>query len=73
MTDANGCVQNGFATLTDPPLFTISLSATDVTCAGVNNGTINLTASNDTSTTNPGLLISEFSQILPDLIPAKNG
>ncbi len=60
VTDANGCVQNGFASLIDPPVFTISLSATDVTCAGTNNGTINLTASNDTSSTNPGLLISEF-------------
>ncbi|MFN8155126.1 MAG: hypothetical protein U0Y08_12615 [Bacteroidia bacterium] len=60
VTDGHGCIQNGFGVVTDPPVFTISLTPTDVTCAGVNNGTINLTASNDTSSTNPGLLISEF-------------
>jgi hypothetical protein len=60
VTDANGCIQNGFASIVDPPVFTINLTPSDVVCAGVNNGAIDLTASNDTSTTNPGLLISEF-------------
>lgn len=61
ITDNNSCVTYAFGALTDPGVFTISSINYDVTCAGLNNGAINLIASNDTSNTlNPGVLISEF-------------
>jgi len=61
ITDMNGCITNTFGVLTDPDVFTLSSVFTDVTCAGINNGSINLTASNDTvNNSNPGILISEF-------------
>lgn len=61
ITDNNSCVTYAFGALTDPGVFTISSINYDVTCAGLNNGAINLLASNDTSNnSNPGVLISEF-------------
>lgn len=60
ITDANGCIQNDFAVVTDPGAFTATAIGFDVTCAGLNNGVIDLVASNDTSSLNPGVLISEF-------------
>ncbi|MBP7167730.1 MAG: hypothetical protein KBB64_08715 [Bacteroidia bacterium] len=60
ITDANGCVYNDFAVVTDPGAFTATAIGFDVTCAGLNNGVIDLVASNDTSSFNPGVLISEF-------------
>jgi hypothetical protein len=60
ITDANGCVQNNFAVVTDPGAFTATTIGFDVTCAGLNDGLIDLIASNDTVSSNPGVLISEF-------------
>jgi SprB repeat len=61
ITDNNACVTYAFGVLTDPGVFTISSVGYDVACAGLNNGAINVTASNDTvNMTNPGVLISEF-------------
>jgi gliding motility-associated-like protein len=45
--DLNNCVLRDSITLTQPPVFAIQLSATDITCAspGFDNGSINLTVS----------------------------
>jgi hypothetical protein len=61
ITDNNGCITFAFGVLTNPGVFSLSSINSDVTCAGINNGSINLIASNDTSNnSNPGILISEF-------------
>ncbi|MBK7966902.1 MAG: SprB repeat-containing protein [Bacteroidetes bacterium] len=61
ITDNNSCVTNAFGVLSDPGIFTISAMNFDVTCAGLDNGAIDITASNDTSNNlNQGVLISEF-------------
>jgi hypothetical protein len=61
ITDANGCITYAFGVLNNPGVFSLSSINTDVACAGVNSGSIDLIASNDTSNnSNPGLLISEF-------------
>ena len=61
ITDNNGCITFAFGVLTNPGVFSLSSINSDVTCAGINNGSINLIASNDTSNNgNPGILISEF-------------
>lgn len=46
--DQNGCSGNISATITDPPDITYTVSATDVTCNGSNNGTITINASGGT-------------------------
>jgi hypothetical protein len=61
ISDNNLCQTFAFGVLTDPGVFSLSSVGFDVTCAGINNGAINLTTSNDTSNNlNPGVLISEF-------------
>ncbi|MDX2003591.1 MAG: DUF2341 domain-containing protein [Chitinophagales bacterium] len=45
VTDAQGCSISKSVTLTEPTAFTISASATDVSCNGSANGSVNLTAS----------------------------
>ena len=61
ITDNNGCITFAFGVLTNPGVFSLTSFNSDVTCAGINNGSINLVASNDTTNnSNPGLLISEF-------------
>ncbi len=61
ITDNNGCITFAFGVLNNPGVFSLSSINSDVTCAGINNGSINLIASNDTSNnSNPGILISEF-------------
>ncbi|MFN0187528.1 MAG: SprB repeat-containing protein, partial [Bacteroidia bacterium] len=61
ITDNNGCITFAFGVLTNPGVFSLTSINSDVTCAGINNGSINLIASNDTSNnSNPGILISEF-------------
>ena len=61
ITDNNGCITFAFGVLTNPGVFSLSSINTDVACAGINTGSINLIASNDTSNnSNPGILISEF-------------
>ena len=61
ITDNNGCITYAFGVLTNPGPFSLSSINTNVACAGINSGSINLIASNDTSNnSNPGILISEF-------------
>lgn len=48
VTDANGCVKNLSQTLTQPTLISTSVSATAVTCAGAQNGSVDLTVSGGT-------------------------
>ena len=38
--DANGCIATGTATLTDPAAVTFTFTKTDITCFGLNNGSI---------------------------------
>ena len=38
--DANGCITTGTATLTDPAAVTFTFTKTDITCFGLNNGSI---------------------------------
>lgn len=40
VTDANGCTSTVSATITEPAAVTVSATSTDVTCNGLNNGTI---------------------------------
>ncbi|MFZ5553513.1 MAG: gliding motility-associated C-terminal domain-containing protein [Bacteroidota bacterium] len=40
ITDGNGCIISGTATVTEPPLLTITASSTNVTCPAGTNGTV---------------------------------
>lgn len=51
VTDINGCQVTGSGTITQPPVLAITASSTNVTCAGLNNGTV--TANNATGGTSP--------------------
>ncbi|RMH01364.1 MAG: hypothetical protein D6706_01920 [Chloroflexi bacterium] len=42
ITDANGCVFSASTTLVDPPAMTLTFNTTDVLCAGMMNGAIDL-------------------------------
>lgn len=44
VTDANGCVLNVQTTIQQPPLLQVSASAGNISCAGINNGTVIATA-----------------------------
>ncbi len=44
VTDANGCSQTGSATIGAPPVLTASLTINNVTCNGLDNGQISVTA-----------------------------
>ncbi|MBI4931801.1 MAG: T9SS type A sorting domain-containing protein [Bacteroidetes bacterium] len=46
--DQNGCSGNISATITDPPNITYTVSSTNVTCNGFNNGTITISAAGGT-------------------------
>jgi len=45
VTDANGCTISGSAGITQPSKITAVITETDITCAGGNNGTVDLTPS----------------------------
>ncbi len=49
VTDANGCTATFSATITEPAALTTSVSATDVTCHGASNGSVDLTVSGGTT------------------------
>ncbi|WP_276132676.1 LamG-like jellyroll fold domain-containing protein [Polluticoccus soli] len=49
VTDALNCSKSGTYTITQPTLLTVNGMATDVTCNGVANGTINITAAGGTA------------------------
>jgi hypothetical protein len=53
VSDANGCQQTISQTLTDPAAITSSVTSTNVSCAGANDGTASITAGGGT----PPLLI----------------
>ncbi|MBL4706441.1 MAG: PKD domain-containing protein, partial [Flavobacteriales bacterium] len=40
ITDANGCVATTNSTITEPPLFTVTVTGTDASCNGVCDGTV---------------------------------
>ncbi|GAL87771.1 gliding motility-like protein [Sporocytophaga myxococcoides] len=44
VTDANGCFKDSAFTLTQPAPFVVDSKITDETCAGLNNGKINITS-----------------------------
>jgi PKD repeat protein len=50
ITDGNGCTKQGSATLTAPSAIVISGTATNVSCAGQNNGSISVSATGGTGT-----------------------
>jgi len=54
ITDAIGCTANGQFTLAQAPLLVLTLTATDISCFGANDGSINL----DIAGGVPGYLIS---------------
>jgi len=41
VTDANGCATTGSATINEGALITLNLTATDIVCSGINQGSIN--------------------------------
>lgn len=43
ISDINNCFKDTTATITQPPLMTISVAKTNITCFGANNGTITIT------------------------------
>ncbi|MGW8123323.1 PKD domain-containing protein [Roseivirga echinicomitans] len=45
ITDKNGCKVTGSYEITDPPILNLSGTATDITCFGADDGTIDLTVS----------------------------
>ncbi len=49
VTDANGCTANGSATVVAAPAVSLSISATDVSCFGLHNGTATATAAGGTA------------------------
>lgn len=51
VTDINGCQVTGSGTINEPPVLGITASATDVSCAGLTDGTV--TANNATGGTAP--------------------
>ncbi len=50
ITDVNGCTATTSGSVTDPSTISLSTSATNVTCTGDGNGSIDLTASGGTGT-----------------------
>jgi gliding motility-associated-like protein len=80
VTDGNGCIEIADVTLTDPALFTIDVSATDVSCFAGNNGTATVSENNgvtpfsyawndlsaQTSQTASGLIASTYNVIVTD-------
>ncbi|MFM2306829.1 MAG: hypothetical protein RLZZ367_1498, partial [Bacteroidota bacterium] len=48
VTDANGCSATGSYVITQPTAITSSITATNVTCHGANNGSVNLTVNGGT-------------------------
>ncbi len=48
VTDANGCSSTKSATITDPPQLTVTVSTTDETSVGANNGTATATSGGGT-------------------------
>ena len=49
VTDANGCLENGSVIITQPTLLTGTLSKTNVSCSGGNNGTATIATSGGTT------------------------
>ena len=49
VTDANGCLENGAVIITQPTLLTGTLSKTNVSCSGGNNGTATIATSGGTT------------------------
>ncbi len=47
--DLNGCTDGGTITITEPDLLTVSLSSTDITCNGLDDGMIDMTIAGGTS------------------------
>ncbi|MBI2279073.1 MAG: PKD domain-containing protein, partial [Bacteroidetes bacterium] len=78
VTDANGCTENGSATITQPTLLTASLSKTNVSCSGGNNGSATIATSGgttpytylwsngDTNLTANGLIAGTYSVTVTD-------
>ena len=48
VTDANGCIETGSLTITQPALLTVALVQTDVSCSGGNNGQATVTPTGGT-------------------------
>jgi len=48
VTDASGCTRTTSATITQPPALALTATTVNVSCAGGNNGSINLTVSGGT-------------------------
>ncbi len=44
VTDANGCTATASQNLTNPPAMNVTLFKSDITCNGLNNGSVNATA-----------------------------
>lgn len=49
ITDNNGCTQTGSATITEPPVLTVTSSSTPASCNGTSDGTASVTASGGVS------------------------
>ena len=49
VTDANGCATTGSATISEGALITLNLTATDLVCSGVNQGSISSTVNGGTA------------------------
>ncbi len=49
ITDANGCTATASATVTEPPLLTVSATGTNATCNGVCDGSVSSNASGGTA------------------------
>jgi gliding motility-associated-like protein len=63
ITDANGCTATAVATITQPALLTTSVTATNVSCFGGNNGTITTTT---VGGTNPYAYLWSNGQTTPN-------
>ncbi len=48
ITDAGGCTTTATTSITEPPVLTSTITSTNVTCFGANNGTATVTASGGT-------------------------
>lgn len=77
-TDVNGCTATGTVTITEPPLLTVTVSATNVSCSGMCNGSVTATVAGGTvpytyawsngcsTSTCPGLCAGTYTVIITD-------